>query len=43
MDEATTLVSGIKPIISDGDLNRFNWKLTDRDQGHLEFKMMAFL
>ena len=29
-------------MISD-DLNKFNWELTDRDQGHFEFKMMAFL
>ena len=32
MDEARTLVSDIKTIISEAELNRFNWELTDRDQ-----------
>ena len=43
MDEARTLVSGMQAMMSDADLNKFTWELTDRDQGNFEFKMMAFL
>ena len=34
MDEERTLVSEIKNQISDFDLCKFNWALTDRDQGN---------
>ena len=34
MDEERTLVSEIKNQISDIDLCKFNWELTDRDQGN---------
>ena len=41
MDEARTLVSEIKSLISEADLDKFNWELTYRDQENFEFK--AFL
>ena len=33
----------LKTIVSDADLNKFNWEMTDRDQGNFEFKMVVFL
>ena len=43
MDEARNLVSGIKAMIPDADLNKFIWELTDRDQGNFVVKMRVFL
>ena len=43
MDGARNLVSKIKAMIPDADLNKFNWELTDRDQGNFDIKMMTFL
>ena len=43
VDKARTLVSGIKAITSEADLNKLNWELTDRDQGNFVFMMMALL
>ena len=43
MDEARNLVSGIKAMIPDADLNKFNWELIDRYQGNFDIKMMALL
>ena len=34
MDEAKGLASQIEALI----LNKFNWELTDRDQGNFDFK-----
>ena len=43
MEEAKGLVSQIKAMIPTADLNKFNWELTDRDQGNSDVKMMTFL
>ena len=43
MEEAKGLVSQIKAMIPNADLNKFNWDLTDRDQGNSDVKMMTFL
>ena len=43
MGEARILVSGTKFLITEADLNKFLWELTDRDQGSAEFEMTAFL
>ena len=43
VDEARTLVGEIKTRTSEADLGKFNWDLTDRDQGNFEFTMMEFL
>ena len=43
MDEAKELVGKVKTLIQDTDIGKFDWDLTDSDQGNFDTKMMAFL
>ena len=43
MDEAKNVASKVETMIPDADANKFNWELTDRDQGNFDVKMMTFL
>ena len=42
MHEVRNLVSGIGAMNSDTDLNKFNWELTDRDQGNFDSRWWPF-
>ena len=43
MDETKQLIRMAKARLKQDDLNVFDWDLTDRDQGNLDTKMMAFM
>ena len=43
MDEAKKLISTVKTRIGEADLDKFDWEMTDRNQGHFDIKMMTFL
>ena len=43
VDEARDSVSKVKIMTPDADVNKFNWDLTEQDQGNFDVKMMTFL